>query len=66
MFPQSRFVRVKTKQASKDNIGNALKLDWSKIKGPILLHFLVPLIFKTLWKSENMLTKGKVMKKRDL
>jgi hypothetical protein len=21
-----------------DNIGNALRLDWSKIKGPVLLH----------------------------
>jgi hypothetical protein len=31
-----------------NNIGNALRLDWSRIKGPILLHPPIPLILKVL------------------
>jgi hypothetical protein len=33
-----------------DNIGNALRLDCSKIKNPILLHPPIPLILKILQK----------------
>jgi hypothetical protein len=40
-----------------DNIGNALRLDWSKIKGPVLLHPPVPLILKVLQKFRE---EGKI------
>jgi hypothetical protein len=64
MFSESKHVLIKIKQASKnyasviprkdlDNIGNALRLDWSKIKGPILLHPPVTLILKVLQKVSN-------------
>jgi hypothetical protein len=54
IFFESKPIHVKTKQANKnlcignpkknlDNIVNALRLDWSKIKDLILLHPLVPL-----------------------
>jgi hypothetical protein len=33
-----------------DNIGNALRLDCSKIKNPVLLHPPIPLILKILQK----------------
>jgi hypothetical protein len=34
-----------------DNIGNALRLDWSNIKGPVLLDPPIPLLMKVLNKN---------------
>jgi hypothetical protein len=44
-------------RGDSDNIGNALRLDWSKIKGPILLHPPIPLLLKVLRKFKE---EGKI------
>jgi hypothetical protein len=36
-----------------DNIGNFLRLNWSNIKNPILLHLLIPLLLKVLRKFQE-------------
>jgi hypothetical protein len=40
-----------------DNIRNALRLNWSNIKGPILLHLPNPLLLKVLRKFQE---EGKI------
>jgi hypothetical protein len=40
-----------------DNIGNALRLDWSNIKSPVLLHPPIPLLLKVLRKFQE---EGKI------
>jgi hypothetical protein len=49
-----------------DNIGNALRLNWSNIKRPVLLHPPIPLLLKILRKLENVFTEGKAIIKREL
>jgi hypothetical protein len=36
-----------------DNMGNALRLNWSNVKGPILLHPLIPFLLKVLKKFKD-------------
>jgi hypothetical protein len=40
-----------------DNIGNALRLNWENIKGPVLLHPPIPLLLKVLKKFKE---EGKI------
>jgi hypothetical protein len=41
-----------------DNIGNTLRLDWSKIKYPALIHPPIPLILKSIQKFAKEGTKA--------
>jgi hypothetical protein len=41
-----------------DNVGNALRLNWKNIKGPVLLHPPIPLLLKVLKKFKE---EGKIV-----